>query len=445
MVPIVGLLDFDVVRQSGSKSCVGVVSEDVLKWYHNSVDYVPRLVDPLLDALSAELPALFLTGPRASGKTTTASRRAATIVRLDREAEAVAVRADPDAALRGLREPILIDEWQVVPSVLGAVKRAVDAAPRPGRFLITGSVRGDLDGETWPGTGRLTRVPMYGMTVREQANTGLGSPFLDRVMAGHDLVPGPGTPDLRGYVELALRGGFPEPALRLGDRARRAWLESYVDHVLTRDAEQIDGGRDPARLRRFFETYAVNTAGTVHERTLFEAAAINRKTAQAYERLLTNLLVVEALPAWTSNRLKRLVLMPKRHVVDPALAGAVLGLEPDLVLRSGDLLGRLLESFVVAQLRAELAVTAGRPRLHHVRQQQGRLEVDLLAELAGGRLIAIEVKADAAPTGDAGRHLATLRDRYLDAFVAGLVLHTGPRVYRLGDRLLAAPISVLWG
>ena len=80
-----------------------------------------------------------------------------------------------------------------------------------------------------------------------------------------------------------------------------------------------------------------------------------------------------------------------------------------------------------------------------MRQQQGRLEVDLLAELAGGRLVAMEVKADAAPSSEAARHLATLRDRYSDLFVAGLVLHTGPRVYRLGDRIVAAPISVLWG
>jgi hypothetical protein len=70
--------------------------------------------------------------------------------------------------------------------------------------------------------------------------------------------------------------------------------------------------------------------------------------------------------------------------------------------------------------------------------------VDLLAELGGGRLVGIEVKADAAPTGDSARHLAALRDRYDDAFVAGIVLHTGPRTYRLGDRLLAAPISTLW-
>jgi len=123
----------------------------------------------------------------------------------------------------------------------------------------------------------------------------------------------------------------------------------------------------------------------------------------------------------------------------------VLRLDVDLVLRNGDLLRRLLDTFVAAQLRAEIASAASRPRLYHVRQQQGRFEVDLLAELGGGRLVGIEIRADAAPTGDSARHLAGLRDRHPDAFVAGIVLRTGPRAYGLGYRLLAVPISTLWG
>jgi predicted AAA+ superfamily ATPase len=407
-------------------------------------EYRRRLIDDLIERLLPELPALFIVGPRATGKTTTAARYAKTVVRLDREAEAVAFRADPDSALRGLPEPVLFDEWQLVPGVLGAIKRAVDARPTPGRFLVTGSVRGDLEGELWPGTGRLTRVPLFGMSIREQLGNVGASPFLDRVAGGEELLPAAETPDLRGYVDLLLRGGFPEPALTLTAGARERWLESYVEHLITRDAEQVDGGRDPARLRRFFEVLALNTAGIVEDRTIYEAAGINRKTALAYERLLINLLVVESTPAWTTNRLKRLMLSPKRYLIDPALAGAVLRLDANAVLRNGDLLGRLLDTFVASQIRSELAVTAARPRIYHVRQQQGRLEIDLLAELGGGGIVAVEVKASSAPTPDDARHLATMRDRMGAEFVAGVVFHTGPRAYRLGEGIVAAPISALW-
>ena len=96
--------------------------------------YHPRLIEPVLDDLTAELPALVIVGPRAVGKTTTLERRAATTIRLDVAAQAAAFEADPDAALRGLAEPVLLDEWQNVPGVLGAVARSVNDDPRPGRF-----------------------------------------------------------------------------------------------------------------------------------------------------------------------------------------------------------------------------------------------------------------------------------------------------------------------
>jgi uncharacterized protein len=420
----------------------------VEKWYCGSVpasQYQPRLVDGLLEELFAELPALAITGPRATGKTTTAARLAHTVVGLDRPAEAAAFVADPDAALATLTEPVLLDEWQEVPTVLGAVKRALDGDYRPGRFLLTGSVRADLDEVTWPGTGRVVRVPMYGMTVRELQGSTAGGTFLDRLANDEPLTPSSEVPDLRGYLQLALAGGFPEPTLHMGQHARDAWLESYIDQVVTRDAPAADPGRDPVRLRRYFESFAVSTAGTVAESTIFEAAGVNRKTADAYEHLLANMFLVEAIPAWTSNRLHRLSARPKRYVIDPALAASLLRVDERGVLRDGDLLGRLLDTFVASQLRAELPLSRTRPRLYHLREEHGRHEVDLVAELGGGRIVAIEVKASAAPTSDDARHLTWLRDRLGDRFAQGVVLHTGPRPFDLGDRIRAVPICALWG
>lgn len=406
--------------------------------------YKPRLVDKLIDELLDELPAVMITGPRATGKTTTAVRHAAHVVHLDRPAEASAVRADPDVALAGYEEPILLDEWQEVPSVLGAVKRAVDSDARPGRFLLTGSVRADLEAATWPGTGRVVRVPMYGMTVRE-LNGAEGQPLLDRLAAG-DVPSVPGDPpDLRDYVELALRSGFPDPALQMAPRARTRWLEGYVDQLLTRDAMGIDPRRDPARLRKYFEAYALNSAGTVSDATLLRAAGIDRRTAMAYERLLINLFVIETMPAWTSNRLRRLSRSSKRYLVDPALAASALGLDAHAVLRDGDLLGRLLDTFVAAQLRAERATSEARPRLYHLREEHGRHEIDVLAELGGRDLLAFEVKADSAPDRRSARHLAWLRDRLGERFLHGVVFHTGPAPFELDERITAVPICALWG
>jgi len=414
------------------------------------IAYKTRLVDPFLDELLGQLPALLVIGPRAAGKTTTIGRRAGTVVRLDREAEAAAFAADPDAALRGLAEPVLLDEWQNVPSVLGAVRRAVEADPHPNRFFVTGSVHAELENEVWPGTGRLVRLGLYPMTIREQVGATEGSTFFDKLANGEDLSVPSNTPDLRGYIELAMRSGFPMAALQLTGRAREAWLASYIDDLFSHDVEQLEASatkkRDPQRLRRYFEAYALNSAGVADHKTIYDAAQVNKATAAVYEGLLTDLLIIEQLPAWTSNRLKRLVHQPKRYVIDSALIATALRMDDQGVISDGDLLGRILDTFVASQLRPELAVSATRPRLHHLRTEQGRHEVDLIAELAGERLIGIEVKADAAPTARAdGKHLIWLRDELGERFIVGVVFHTGPRLYELDDKIIAAPISALWG
>src|SRR5579863_9971943 len=184
----------------------------------DGVAYHPRLADAYLADLLSVFPAVMITGARATGKTTTAARHASQIARLDEPGVSATYRADPDAALRRASRPLLLDEWQEVPQVLAAVKRAVDRDPEPGQFVLTGSVRAELDHQTWAGTGRIVRMSMYPLVERElRGPLSAGRPsFLDRLISGGIggfRLPGE-PPVIDEYVAMALRGGFPEVAYR---------------------------------------------------------------------------------------------------------------------------------------------------------------------------------------------------------------------------------------
>ncbi|MGH3166307.1 MAG: ATP-binding protein [Trebonia sp.] len=406
--------------------------------------YQLRLIDQLLDELTADLPAILLVGPRAAGKTTTALQRAGSVIRLDVPAEASAFRSDPDALLRGAAEPVLLDEWQAVPEAFPAVKRAIDTEARPGRFLLTGSAYGDLEGVTAAGTGRIVRLRLLGMMVREQVGQLRSAPVIDRLARGDTIRTPSEHLDIRDYLDLALRSGFPEALAVSGTIARQRWLEGYVSQIITRDPTGTVGSRDPARLLRYLEAYALNSAGITEAQRIYEAAGINKKTASSYEQVLQNVFVAESLPAWQTNRLKRLTVAPKRYILDAGLMAAILRTDMPAILHDGNLLGRIIDTFVASQLRGELEVCATRPRLYHLRDQDGRHEIDIVAELGGERVLGFEIKAAATVDAKDARHLAWLRDELGERFITGVVFHTGPRAFSLGDRIMALPISAIW-
>ena len=412
--------------------------------------YSKRLADRYLNDLLAEFPAVMITGPRAAGKTTTASQHAAQVDRLDQPSAAASYRADPDAALRRGARPLLLDEWQEVPAVLAAVKRAVDANPEPGQFILTGSVRAELQNETWAGTGRAVRMSMYPLVERElQVSADLGAPsFIERFAAGGiDAISLPADlPSIDGYVELALRGGFPEVVWR--DRTalqRGVWLQSYIDDLVTRDARVLDAAKDPTKLRRYLNAIAHNNAGMPTDATLYRAAGVNAKTAAAYDQLLRNLYVLDVLPAWTNSRIDRLVRAGKRYVIDTGLAGTAAGVSVQDLLNDADLLGRYFDAFGTAQLRAEAVFMQPRPALYHLRTEAGRQEVDLVVEFGARKLLGFEFKAGAAPGASDARHLINLRDRLGADFVRGAVLHSGTNIYPLAERIFAVPLCAVWG
>lgn len=419
-------------------------------------DYIPRLVDRELDDLMTQLPALALEGPRGVGKTATALRRARTVYYLDEPGQQVVAEADPNQILTGDR-PVLIDEWQRVPAVWDAVRRAVDRGAAPGSFLLTGSA-GPLVAPSHPGAGRIVTLRMRPLSLTERQ---LEEPTvsLAALLRAEASIQGTTGVTLADYVRELVATGF--PAIRkMSGRAHGLQLDSYLQRVIDHDFRELGKTvKRPEVLKAWLAAYAASVATVTSFEKIRDAATPGqtskppKSVTMPYREILESLWILDPVPAWTPSRnlLNRLGQAPRHHLVDPGLACRVLGMDEAALLagkedvpgahRDGTLLGRLFESLVAQSCRV-----MAQPldvRVHHLRLQGGRREVDLILERPDHRILALEVKLGAVVKDDDVKHLLWLRDELGPDLVDAAVINTGPQAYRRPDGIAVVPAALL--
>lgn len=413
--------------------------------------YIPRIVDNFLKKVLLWHPAVFITGPRGVGKTRTGSVHAASRLSLDDPGDRLLVETDPAEAFAA-PPPVLIDEWQLSPDTLWAVKRAIDNEQSTGRFIITGSARNDLFADQWPLTARTVNLQLRGLVGRERFGSASAVSLFDRwddEDARFSLPAHP--PTLREYLDIALAGGLPDIAAVPDEDERRRRLRAYINTIVRRDLQAYDPPRGRKRTPRAFgmylKSYALNTAGVVpHQTILRPIDGMRVSTANSYLEVMTAMGLVDEIPPWAESRRRRLMTeRAKRYFVDPGLAAVVAGLDIDDIYGNDDLLGRFFDTFATAQLRVEADVSNTPVALHHLRTHNGRREIDLVAE-RGRQLIAFEFKAGREPDRRDARHLLWFRDEVAgDRFGGAVVLHAGRHRYRIDEGVYAVPVAGLWG
>jgi len=421
------------------------------------MDYLPRNVDDELDELLPDLAAIAIDGPKGAGKTETAERRARGLFKLDSAARRQVVEADPEMVLRSPR-PTLLDEWQLVPEVWDVVRRHVDRDPTPGQFLLTGSASPRPGATAHSGAGRIVRLRMRPMTLAERG-TGPTTVSLRELLSGdRPNVQGDTPINLTDYVEEILRSGFPGIRV-LGPRARRAQLDGYLRSVVDRDVP--DNGlavRKPEVLLGWLRAYAAGTATTASYSRILDAATPGesdkpaKTTGIAYRDVLTQLWLLDPLPAWapTRNILTRLQQAPKHHLADPALAARLAGATQDSLLegsgsnigpQEGTLLGHLFESLATLCLR--VPAQAAEATVGHLRTRNGDHEVDLVVIRDDGKVVAFEVKLASTVNDRDVRHLTWLHELLGPDLLDAVVLTTGPTAYRRKDGIAVVPLTLL--
>lgn len=397
---------------------------------------LPRVVARSLVARLEVMPALVVTGARQTGKSTLAQqltpgpRRYYSLDDLD---VLDAARRDPGTLVGG-SAPVTLDEIQREPSLLLAIKRAIDRQRINGQFLLTGSANLLLMRRVSESlAGRASYLTLWPMTRREQHGAGRCGVW-DALMDARDedwldvLAGQPAEPE--DWRSLALRGGFPTPAVAMTRSADRAiWFDGYVRTYLERDLQDLAAISALPDFRRLMRAVALRLGRITNQTELGRDTALSQPTVHRWLNLLETSYLLVRLPAFAVNRTKRLIKSPRLYWGDTGLALHLAGLaEPT---------GAHLENLILHDLLVWRDARLEPADLCYWRTISGE-EVDLVVE-AHGRLLPIEIKANAQPTLADARHLRSFRAEYGERARAGLLLHTGDTLRWLTPDVLAAP------
>lgn len=409
---------------------------------------IERHITGDVKAALADTPVVLLHGPRQSGKSTLVQwlcdhGHKATYYSLDDAAVLAAVTRDPDGFLRGTAGPIVIDEIQLVPDLLRAIKIEVDRKRRPGRFLLTGSANILMVPKVSESlAGRMEILSLAPFSVGELI--GVREGFVDFVCHGGDTPTLAGPPE--SWRELVYRmvvGGYPEITRRMDPGRRHSWFGAYLTTILQRDIRQMAEIAGLTDLPRLLAVLAAQSGGLLNMAELSRDIGISQPTMKRYLTLLAATHLYQPLSAWAGNFRKRLIKSPKVYLNDTGLLAYLLGVDTDQLSASSSKTGTILEAFVCQEIRKQISWSRAKPLLYYYRTPTNR-EVDFVLEHRNGQIVGIEVKAAVKLKSEDLKGLEDLADSAGKKFHRGVILYGGTEVVPFSPKLVALPISALW-
>lgn len=404
----------------------------------------PRWQKTTIKQMMSERRVLLLSGPRQSGKTTLARELESDQTEyrtLDDGTLREAAENDPQGFIKRSTKTLIIDEVQRIPSLLSAIKKAVDEDTRPGQYLLTGSaniqslptVRESL-------AGRIAKIrlrPLAHGEMKKIAPRFIESAFQQSFSRSHTHY------DRDALIEIAFRGGFPEPMI-LQDRGRKRWHTDYINAMMERDLKEITKIHRKNAMLELVNILAAWSGKYIDLSAIGSALSIQRPTIESYINALETLYLVERVYPWTKTDYARVGKQSRLFMVDSGLMTSLLRWKMDQVRLDSDRSGKLIETFAFNEIMAQVDAGDGRYELFHYRDREKR-EIDFLIEREDNALLGIEIKAGSAVNKNDFKHMTWFQNNLAKSQTfTGIILYTGQFPASFGNNLWAVPFGLLW-
>lgn len=363
--------------------------------------------------------AVLIEGPKWTGKTTTAEQHAKSFIKLqdpDMADEYIATAATKPSLLLKGEKPRLIDEWQDAPVVWDAVRTAVDNAKGvTGQYILTGSNAVDKTKIRHTGTGRITRMKMFTMSLWESMES-TGEVSVRELFDNpdYDIDGASSNLDVPELIRVACRGGWPA-TLQMSQKSAMLVAKDYVNSVCENDISRVDGKqRNPKIARQIIRSYARNIS-TLAKKTniLADVTAsgditISMDTYDDYVEALEKLFVIQDIDAWCPSIRSKTALRsaPKRCFTDPSIAVAAMNISAEALEIQLKTFGFIFEQMCVRDLKAYTADFNS--RISYYRDRYG-LEADLVLHLEDERYALIECKLGSQEIEEGAKHLLEIK------------------------------------